>query len=66
MLPCPHCNTITGIYRKVRAHGWCEEYFEDCGYDQMNDIPRDSNDSDDEGEVAFFPEGSNGRTIYLT
>lgn len=26
--PCPHCGAQTGVYMKVRAFGWCEEYYE--------------------------------------
>lgn len=25
---CPHCGLANGIYRNVRAFGWCQEYFD--------------------------------------
>ena len=29
--PCPHCGLKTGVYTNVRAYGWCQEYFDECG-----------------------------------
>jgi hypothetical protein len=29
--PCPHCKASAGVYRNVRAYGWCEEFFDEYG-----------------------------------
>jgi len=29
---CPKCGSIEAVYRNVRASGWCQEYFNQEGY----------------------------------